>query len=689
MSDDFEPGEEVQVYFKVGNDGSLIQTNEENWDTFRKGVIVRNFSKSKNKDFDYYVMLEVSKEDAGRIASCWSIAQFDVDNYDFPTGSADKYCMLVKASSMKKKNPEPHYNVGDEVNIFLRTENNQDLIISDKVNATTFARGKIVFLDPESKKYAVSIFDSPKQITPKKNDITYKNFYLKNAKWPDWARGRPCFVMTSENFERASSKLQKTTLPKSDKIKIRDRVYIYIREHVDKNEFGDKGNWDRREKGTIIAESNGAYVIVFDDESLNVVADNIIVDKDAVGKYRISENHYNEFYQRKAYRVELDNISEVGSDPAKALQEKEVKKSQSEPKYKVGNRVKISKDLPDVIWNQGSSPNIETWADITFEVIGISTPIEKSSTEGLLDRSYKYILGSRLVDEYTGQYVYYTFSNLNEDAIKGLEVPPVENSKASQPKATKYKVGDWVYLTGISYPYRVTAVYKDCADTSNDYVLETRFGSNLATFIQKYKNEFHSVRPGPYEKMGVRLVTESMILGFASPPDSQNEKDKGQDTMSENKFLSTVKDDGIEASYRVAAHQLTKTTKATLVKIFKESGMKKSQLKALTELLDSEAGFAAMSFLMGFAAMYVPKLKDDPKVKRLAKEFRIEGMTVGGNLLMGEFTQTLLPMVMSQLSTLSEVPAPMRVEAPQTASEKAEEAAEEEEIASQTEVKRN
>lgn len=119
-------------------------------------------------------------------------------------------------------------------------------------------------------------------------------------------------------------------------------------------------------------------------------------------------------------------------------------------------------------------------------------------------------------------------------------------------------------------------------------------------------------------------------------------------------FVGMVKGDFGNAGYRVTANQLTKATKTALVNALNAKGAKKAQVKAISEVLDSEAGSALIAVALGMALTYVPMISDNPKAAVLAKEFRVGGMTTAGNALIGQVTDTVFPAVMKALNTLPE-----------------------------------
>jgi len=61
-----------------------------------------------------------------------------------------------------------------------------------------------------------------------------------------------------------------------------------------------------------------------------------------------------------------------------------------------------------------------------------------------------------------------------------------------------------------------------------------------------------------------------------------------------------------------------------------------------------------ISMLLGTGLNYMPGISNDPRAKKLAKEFRVEGMAQAGNLVADSVMQYLLPAVVSTLQSLPE-----------------------------------
>ena len=128
-----------------------------------------------------------------------------------------------------------------------------------------------------------------------------------------------------------------------------------------------------------------------------------------------------------------------------------------------------------------------------------------------------------------------------------------------------------------------------------------------------------------------------------------------------NKVFGMMKADSKEAAYRVAGTQITKGVKAGLVKLFETRGGKSDQIEMFKMLLDTEVGDSMIALILGYGLNYAPGIKDDPRVQKLSEEFRVQGMTVAGNMVMGMAMETFLPVLTNALSSLPEETSQVRV----------------------------
>jgi hypothetical protein len=119
-------------------------------------------------------------------------------------------------------------------------------------------------------------------------------------------------------------------------------------------------------------------------------------------------------------------------------------------------------------------------------------------------------------------------------------------------------------------------------------------------------------------------------------------------------FRQMMGQDMTNASYRVAANQLTKGTKKAILSLMEKQGQRQGHIRALSDLLDTEAGSAMVGMLLGMGLTYLPQVSNSPRAQRLAQEFRVGSMSKAGNAAMNIMTEHFIPVITSALSGLPE-----------------------------------
>jgi hypothetical protein len=99
-------------------------------------------------------------------------------------------------------------------------------------------------------------------------------------------------------------------------------------------------------------------------------------------------------------------------------------------------------------------------------------------------------------------------------------------------------------------------------------------------------------------------------------------------------FGSMIKEDVISAGYRVVATQLTKGTKAALLKLMQDRGADNNKIALLQEILETEAGNVLIAMILGMSLTYIPMFNQDRRAQKLANEFRVGSLAITGNALM-------------------------------------------------------
>lgn len=138
------------------------------------------------------------------------------------------------------------------------------------------------------------------------------------------------------------------------------------------------------------------------------------------------------------------------------------------------------------------------------------------------------------------------------------------------------------------------------------------------------------------------------------------EKDRPMSNTTEKpSFFEMMKGDATKAAYRVAANQMTTGVKKAILTIMEKKGQSSERIQALGEMLDTQAGQAFISTLIGMALTYAPVISNDPRAAQLADEFRINGIATAGNAMMDVAVEHFFPVIASVLSNL---PAPPNAE---------------------------
>lgn len=124
--------------------------------------------------------------------------------------------------------------------------------------------------------------------------------------------------------------------------------------------------------------------------------------------------------------------------------------------------------------------------------------------------------------------------------------------------------------------------------------------------------------------------------------------------MSKKPLMEMFKEDTVDGAYRSASNQITKGTKAAILSQLSKNTSSEG-IAAVSNLLDTEMGGAVMSMLIGMGLTYAPVISEDPRAARLAKEFRVSGISVGMDQLVGLAITTLMPAFQEAMKSLPSV----------------------------------
>ena len=327
-------------------------------------------------------------------------------------------------------------------------------------------------------------------------------------------------------------------------------------------------------------------------------------------------------------------------------------------KYKVGDRVSFAFPRKLTI-DEGTVVGVYTEKCPLQYAISTSAP-PPVSWQFSAANYYK----KRNFVDYSPDYVGYAIDVYDRNII-GLVGVQEDKSKGTLKNdrtfGHAYKVGDRVNVNSIGEATIVGVYIDGCAF---QYVISTHriieasvpSGERARGWFLGYDNERrHILVDYSRNYIGYAFdVSAENIIGFANVQEenAMNKKESSEGAS----LVETVSADFSDAGYRVAAKQISKGTRTMLIKLLRNQGAKRAQIKAVSELLETEAGLAMISVGLGWALKYMPGLADNPRAQFLAKEFRVDGLATGGNLLFGSAMDTFLPMILSQLQSLPEPP---------------------------------
>ena len=234
--------------------------------------------------------------------------------------------------------------------------------------------------------------------------------------------------------------------------------------------------------------------------------------------------------------------------------------------------------------------------------------------------------------------------DLEEGDVVELEIMDNEGSEPIKVKATVLNID---YDDNGDVMCFLESLYESDEGDVSSFVLSDKFNKDRA---KKY-----GFKPGAKRAWLIddnTNILKRIASQYKSEP-AEIKKDQVK-TMSEDKsFMEQFKSEGEEALYRVTGTQMTKGVQAALLTIFRDKGgMDESKLSVVKEMLETEIGRSMISLMLGHALPYAPVIKDDPRVQRLASEFRIGGMAVVGNEVVSLATAYLLPAVSDALRSL-------------------------------------
>lgn len=183
--------------------------------------------------------------------------------------------------------------------------------------------------------------------------------------------------------------------------------------------------------------------------------------------------------------------------------------------------------------------------------------------------------------------------------------------------------------------------------TSTDEIYEQI--SDIKTDVEVGKKTAATAVAVATTAVGAAAMVSKELNSYKQETTKQTKK---ENTKMEKSFFDMVKADAKDAAYRSAATQLTNATKSGIILLLQKNGKSSDTIKAMEDLLNTEPGAAAISLLLGMSLTYVPKVSEDPRAQRLAKEFRVNGMSTAINSALSTLTEYFVPAMQGILSGL-------------------------------------
>ncbi|CAB4196710.1 hypothetical protein UFOVP1290_230 [uncultured Caudovirales phage] len=124
-----------------------------------------------------------------------------------------------------------------------------------------------------------------------------------------------------------------------------------------------------------------------------------------------------------------------------------------------------------------------------------------------------------------------------------------------------------------------------------------------------------------------------------------------------NNTIDSFKNEMNMAAYRATSLQIAKLVKSNIISFMKEKGTDQNKLDLIAELLDTTGGTAVVSAMLGIGLPYAPMVGDDPRIGKLADEFRVAGYSVAMDVVFSALMQYVTPEIIKAMKTLPPIEA--------------------------------
>lgn len=415
-----------------------------------------------------------------------------------------------------------------------------------------------------------------------------------------------------------------------------DRVYVHI--------YNEIYTW-----ATVVREGNNPVLYLDEPISKNKVGglswENSGHDETAV-KYGLVKGAKNYW---TAHSRDVAIVAK-GKSLTKIDEIKEKEDNMSEPQqYKVGEELKVSifgkEYLATVVQEGKKGTNSYGYNGTTGSAVIYLPP--RNGVGWSADSSS---LRKTIKDRGLGNGYANNCYHLNGDVKIIKRLNEETNKKGEEDmgkKVNKYKVGDRIKIhADSSYPFTGWATVISLKGFEGDADQPLLFMDEEQDDTWPWEEEWQ-------RKAAIKAGLDPERACFWWLGSDDTTVLETEEKVEESKKLTTMmKNDMVDAGYRVAGHQMTKGVKAGLLKLFKDKGADDSKLRIVEELLDSEVGSSMIALMLGYGLAYIPNISEDPRIQKLSKEFRVGGMSTAGNMIMDTAIEYLAPAVLGAVDKL-------------------------------------
>ncbi len=180
---------------------------------------------------------------------------------------------------------------------------------------------------------------------------------------------------------------------------------------------------------------------------------------------------------------------------------------------------------------------------------------------------------------------------------------------------------------------------------------------NLGIIAQEYRDEV--MKAAGQNRFITLAQTSAHIFQIGELREPRAKKDKktvAKSNPSEDNqsFFEQFKSDSADAAFRVASDKIAEGVRTMIAFGIAAKLGESATAASIDAVLNTPMGKAMVQASAGYALTYLApgKYKNDSRIKRLAKEFRVAGMATAGGFVAGELIEHLTPIVESALEML-------------------------------------